>query len=150
MFATRICGLPQRGSSTCPRFQREAEEQNVFAIRTAGDPANWTQSAQGEIQAVVPAIATTDVKTLVGQRDEQLVNERLLAMLSACFGGLALILAAIGVYGVVTYSVTQRTAELGLRIALGASRAALLWLVIRGTLDAHRRRRRARGGGARS
>ena len=64
----------------------------------------------------------------------RLVNERLLAMLSACFGGLALLLAGIGVYGVVTYSVTQRTAELGLRIALGASRAGLLWLVVRGTL----------------
>ena len=115
-------------------FQREAEEENVFAIRTAGDPAGWIQSAKGEIQAVVPAMATTDVKTLLGQRDQTLVNERLLAMLSTCFGGLALVLAAIGVYGVVTYSVTQRTPELGLRIALGASRAGLLWLVIRGML----------------
>ena len=115
-------------------FQREAEEANVFAIRVAGDPVNWIRSAQREIQSVVPAIATSNVKTLVRQRDETLVNERLLAMLSACFGGLALVLAAIGVYGVVTYSVTQRTAELGLRIALGADRAGLLWLVIRGTL----------------
>jgi ABC-type antimicrobial peptide transport system permease subunit len=115
-------------------FQRDAEEENVFAIRTAGDPAGWIQSAKGEIQAVVPAMATTDVKTLLGQRDLTLVNERLLAMLSTCFGGLALGLAAIGVYGVVTYSVTQRTPELGLRIALGASRAGLLWLVIRGML----------------
>ena len=87
-----------------------------------------------EIQAIVPTMLTTDVKTLVRQRDETLVNERLLALLSACFGGLALLLAGIGVYGVVTYSVTQRTAELGLRIALGANRAGLLWLVIRGTL----------------
>ena len=115
-------------------LQREAEEENVFAIRTAGDPVNWIRSAQREIQSVVPAIPTSDVKTLIRQRDETLVNERLLAMLSACFGGLALVLAGIGVYGVVTYSVTQRTAELGLRIALGANRAGLLWLVIRGTL----------------
>ncbi len=94
----------------------------------------WAQSAKGEIQTIAPAMLTTDVKTLVAQRDERIVNERLLALLSGCFGGLALLLAGIGVYGVVTYSVTQRTPELGLRIALGAHRAGLLWLVIRGTL----------------
>jgi predicted permease len=114
-------------------FQREAEEETVFAVRVAGDPARWAQSAQREIQAVAPTILVTDVKTLAAVRDERLVTERMLAMLSAGFGGLALLLAGIGVYGVVTYSVTQRTAELGLRIALGARRAELLWLVIRGT-----------------
>jgi predicted lysophospholipase L1 biosynthesis ABC-type transport system permease subunit len=117
-----------------PAFQREAEEETVFAIRSGGDPAILAQSAKREIQNVAPAILTTNVKTLVAQRNERLVNERLLALLSGCFGGLALLLAGIGVYGVVTYSVTQRTAELGLRIALGAHRAGLLWLVIRGTL----------------
>jgi predicted permease len=115
-------------------FQREAEEETVFAIRTAGDPGGWVDSARGEVQAVVPTIAPTAIKTMVRQRDERLVNERLLAVLSSSFGVLALILAAIGVYGVVTFSVTQRTAELGLRIALGANRAGLLWLVLRGTL----------------
>jgi ABC-type antimicrobial peptide transport system permease subunit len=115
-------------------FQREAEEETVFAIRIAGDAAAWAQFAKHEISAIAPAVLTTDVKTLVAQRDERIVNERLLALLSGCFGALALLLAGIGVYGVVTYSVTQRTAELGLRIALGAGRAGLLWLVIRGTL----------------
>ncbi len=117
-----------------PAFQRDAEDETVFAIRSAGDPANLMASAKREIQTVVPAILTTDARTLVSQRDDKLVNERLLALLSACFGGLALILAGIGVYGVVTYSVSQRTAELGLRIALGAGPAGLLWLVMRGTL----------------
>jgi len=115
-------------------FQRGAEEETVFAIRTAGNPANWTQSAQREIRTVISAVPTTDIKTLVRQRDQTLVKERVLALLSACFGGLALVLAAVGVYGVVTYSVTQRTPELGLRIALGANRAGLLWYVVRGTM----------------
>jgi predicted permease len=117
-----------------PAFQRGVEEEFIFAIRTAGNPANWVRTARQEMAAVAPMIPASEVKTLVRQRDEILANERLLATLSACFGGLALILAAIGVYGVVKYSVTQRTAELGLRIALGAPRAALAWLVIRGTL----------------
>ena len=116
-----------------PAFQREAEEETVFAIRSTGDPALSAQSAKREIQNVATAMVVT-AKTLVGQRDERLVNERLLALLSTCFGGLALLLAGIGVHGVVMYSVTERTAELGLRIALGAQRAGLLWLVVRGTL----------------
>jgi predicted permease len=115
-------------------FQREAQEETTFAIRSTGDPAMWAESAKRELQTIAPAMLTTDVKTLALQRDERLVNERLLALLSGCFAGLALLLAGIGVYGVVTYSVTQRTAELGLRIALGAQRAGLLWLVVRGTL----------------
>jgi predicted permease len=115
-------------------FQREAEEEIVFGIRTGGDPAIAAQAAKRELQAIAPALLTTNVKTLVAQRDERLVNERLLAFLSGCFGVLAVFLAAIGVYGVVTYSITQRTAELGLRIALGARPAALLWFVARGTL----------------
>jgi uncharacterized membrane protein YqjE len=117
-----------------PAFQREAEEEIVFALRGAGDPAIWGPSAKHAIQTIVPAMLTTDGKALVVERDERLVNERLLALLSGCFGGLALLLAGIGVYGMVTYSVTQRTAELGIRIALGADRAELLRLVVRGTL----------------
>jgi predicted permease len=117
-----------------PAFQREAEEEIVFAVRTAGDPAISAHAARRELQTIAPAILTTNVRTLAAERDQKLVNERLLAVLSGCIGVLALFLAAIGVYGVVTYSITQRTAELGLRIALGARRPALLWLVIRGTL----------------
>jgi predicted permease len=115
-------------------FQREAEDEQTFAIRSASDPAMLATAAKQELQTIAPAMVTTNVKTIALQRDERLVNERLLALLSGCFAGLALLLAGIGVSGVVTYSVTQRTAELGLRLALGAQRAALLWLVIRGTL----------------
>ena len=117
-----------------PAFQREAEDTIVFAIRSARDPALLAHTAKAALQDVMPAMLTTDVKTLIALRDERLVNERLLALLAGSFGAIALLLAAIGVYGVVTYSVTQRTHELGLRIALGARRAGLLWFVLRGML----------------
>ena len=97
-------------------------------------PAMWTQSAIQAVRSVDPSLLTTHVKTLTLLRDERLVNERLLAVLSACFGVLALLLAAVGVYGLVAYTVAMRTSEFGLRIALGASRLGLLWLVMRGSL----------------
>jgi putative ABC transport system permease protein len=112
-------------------FQRSPEEQVVFALRAAGNLGGLARSAQRELLSLAPAIPTTDVKTLVRQRDERLVNERLLAFLSLCFGAFALVLASIGVYGTLAYSVTQRAPELGLRIALGASRAQLLLLIAR-------------------
>lgn len=117
-----------------PAQQREPEESMVFAIRTGGDPASQAHAVTGVVQAVNSSLLTTDVKTLALVRDERLVNERLLAMLSASFGALALLLAAVGVYGVVAYSVSMRTSEFGLRVALGARRRTLLWLGLRGSM----------------
>ena len=74
------------------------------------------------------------VRTLEDQVDTSLSNERLLAWLSTIFGILAALLAAIGLYGVITYSVARRTREIGLRVALGAGRAQIQWLVMRETL----------------
>ena len=117
-----------------PASQRGVEETVVFALRTDGNPAEWAAAAQRELRALAPGIPATDVMTLVGERNRRLVNERLLAAISSGFGVLALVLAGIGVYGVVACAVAGRTAEIGLRLALGASRGALVWLILRGTL----------------
>ena len=117
-----------------PAFQRGVEETCVFALRTDGDPGDWAMAAQRELRALAPGLPTSGVTTLRSERDRRLVNERLLAAISSGFGLLALVLAGIGVYGVVAYSVAGRTAEIGLRVALGATRAGLVWLVVRGSL----------------
>jgi ABC-type antimicrobial peptide transport system permease subunit len=117
-----------------PAFQRGVEETTVFALRTDGDPAQYASAAQRELRALAPGVPATAVTTLVGERNRRLVNERLLAAMSSAFGLLALVLAGIGVYGVVACAVAGRTAEIGLRVALGATRSALAWLILRGML----------------
>lgn len=76
----------------------------------------------------------SDVTTLSAQVDGSVVSERLVAQLSSFFGLLALCLTCIGIYGVMTYAVTRRTNEIGLRMALGAARPRVLWLVMRESL----------------
>jgi ABC-type antimicrobial peptide transport system permease subunit len=75
-----------------------------------------------------------ELKTLGGQLDETLLTERLVALLSAGFGLLATLLAAIGLYGVMAFVVARRTKELGVRMALGAKPSSMIWLVMKDVL----------------
>jgi ABC-type antimicrobial peptide transport system permease subunit len=75
------------------------------------------------------------VNTLVAQTEESLMEERLLATVSGFFGALALLLACVGLYGLMAYAVARRTSEIGIRLALGARRDHILWLVLRETLS---------------
>ncbi len=87
------------------------------------------QPTEGEV-----LIEGTSLKTLTEQVNESLVTERLMAMLSAVFGGLATVRAAMGLYGVMAYVVARRTREIGIRMALGANRGSVVWLVMREVL----------------
>jgi ABC-type antimicrobial peptide transport system permease subunit len=86
---------------------------------------------RGELQALDPTLAIYNVRTLEEQKDGSLYTERLAAALLTLFGVLALTLAAVGIYGVLSYSVTARTREMGIRLTQGAQPADLLTLVVR-------------------
>jgi putative ABC transport system permease protein len=103
----------------------------VGAIRTAGDPAPTGTRIRGVVRGLSPELAVSWVRTLRQQMRAALVTERLLASLSLAFGVLAVVLAGIGVYGVIAYDVTRRTREIGIRMALGAQQRTVLITVLR-------------------
>src|ERR1019366_2259565 len=103
----------------------------VVYARTAGDPKAVFAAFRREVGGLDPSLPITSLRTMEDQIDESLSAQRAMAALSAFFGILATLLAAVGLYGVMAYTVTRRTREIGIRLALGAGRASLLNLVLR-------------------
>jgi predicted permease len=99
-------------------------------VRTFGNPAELIPKIREVVRSVDPGLPITDSSTVAELVSNSLSQQRLIARLTSIFGGLALALACLGLYGVMSYIVARRTAELGIRLALGASRAAVLWLVL--------------------
>jgi predicted permease len=103
-------------------------------IKTAGDPARAAGAVRAAIAEVDPNLPILNIRTIGEQVDLFTVNEQLISELSVIFSALTVILAAIGLYGVMSYSVLRRTHEIGIRIALGASNGTVLWMVLRESL----------------
>jgi putative ABC transport system permease protein len=105
--------------------------QAGIAVRTAQDPSSMTRSIAAAVHAVDPQIALAQPRSMDQIRDETLGDERFTLILFTCFAIVALSLAALGIYGVMSFSVEQRSHEIALRMALGANRNRVVGLVVR-------------------
>jgi hypothetical protein len=105
--------------------------QMVLHVRTTGRPGEVVQRIREQVAAIDPTMPMFDVHTLDEEMGAALVQQRLIALLSSLFGGLALLLACVGLYGLLAFAMVQRVGEMGVRMALGARRVDVVWLVVR-------------------
>lgn len=109
---------------------QHAPSEVTLGVRAiSGSPAILTKSVVAAVAEIDPALALT-FRPLDSRVKDTLIRERLLALLSAAFGVLALVMAAVGLYGMTTYSVSLRRTEIGIRMALGATRGSVMGLVL--------------------
>jgi predicted permease len=111
-------------------------EQNaaVYEVRTFADPLSVSASLRQAVHETSASLPTIEIRTMSGLVEDSLQTDRFIKQLSAAFGFLAILLASIGLYGVMAYTVARRTREMGIRLALGAEQSKILWQVLRETL----------------
>ncbi len=125
------------GNASDPSYHVD-KDQSMYAgalvIQTAHPIPGFEKIVGGTLASINPNLTIVKFQTFQQQIDDRFIQERLIARLTSLFGMLALLLAAIGLYGVTSYTVVRRTPEIGIRMALGAARSRVVGTVIRGAL----------------
>ena len=106
----------------------------VLHVRVSGNAGMVVPRIRQELLRVDSTLPAFDVHTLTEEMNAALIQEHLIATLSSLFGGLALLLASVGLYGLLAFGVVQRTAEMGIRMAVGAGRGNVIWMIMREAL----------------
>ncbi len=105
-------------------------DEMVFELRTAGDPVAYVNAVREIVRQADPRLPLSEVRTQAAEIDQSIAEEIALARLSTVFALLALAIACVGLYGTVAYNVARRTGEIGIRMALGAERGRLVWMIL--------------------
>jgi predicted permease len=117
-----------------PYAQNNAWHQGIITLRTRGNPLNALPTVRAELRSMDRGVALANIATMDDAMSRSMAGDRLLAVLLGAFASLALVLAAVGIFGVLSYMIERRTHELGIRVALGAQRADVVRLVARETI----------------
>jgi len=112
----------------------QALQQMTYAIRTVGDPLRYLKTVRRIVNQADSRIPITDVKTQTSEIDRTMNQEIVFAKLCSGFAAIALVIACVGLYGTISYQVARRTREIGIRMALGSERGAVVWLMLRNVL----------------
>jgi predicted permease len=121
-------------SDTDPIEKDDGLYAGAIVVQTAAPMSNMESLARTTLAAINPNLAVVKFQTFDAQIADRFVDDRMIARLTMLFGALALVLAAVGLYGVTSYTVARRTSEIGIRMALGAERASVVAMVMRGAV----------------
>lgn len=128
---TKYSSLREAAPPTMYQAMPPTTRTVTVVVRTEMNPANLTETVRAALHAVDPDVPITGMTTQTAQVAARMSQERLFALAYSLFGGLALLLACIGLFGLMSYSVSRRTNEIGIRMALGAQRSGVVGMVLR-------------------